>query len=269
MSTRAAKRAEYILQELSLHGRIDAEQLSQQLQVNSSTIRRDLERLEQRHLLRRVHGGALPIDAPAYSSYAYDLTFQENMRRQSEEKAQIARLALSMIEPGDTIALSPGTTTTHLAHAIRQAQLQPLTIVTNALNIAMELNGLKNVTLTMIGGLLLPDFFALVGPLAEQSLKQIYTSKAFIGVTGLSPEHGLTGPNQLEALTHRLTIEHAQRAIVLADHTKLGKVALHAIAPPGAVQVLITDRKAPPEMLAKFGELGLRICQPPEAGLCS
>src|SRR5438309_2212113 len=138
MSTHAAKRAEYILQELTLQGRVDAEQLSQRLQVNSSTIRRDLERLEQQKLLRRVHGGALPVDTLAYSSYAYDLTFQENLRLQSEEKAQIARIALSMIEPGDAIALSPGTTTTHLARAIRQSQIQPLTIVTNALNIAME-----------------------------------------------------------------------------------------------------------------------------------
>ena len=260
MSTNAAKRAEIILQELSLHGRIDAEQLSQQLQVNSSTIRRDLERLEQQNLLRRVHGGALPVDALAYSSYAHDLTFQENMRKQNEEKALIARAALSMIRPGDTIALSPGTTTTHLARAIRQAQLQPLTIVTNALNIAMELNGLKNITLTMIGGLLLPDFFALVGPLAEQSLKQMYIAKAFIGVTGLSPEHGLTGPNQLEALTHRLTIEHALHTIVLADHTKLGQVALHAIVPTSAVQTLVTDNQADPVLLAQFKEQGLEIC---------
>src|SRR5690349_23513174 len=103
----SAKRAEFILQELLLHGRVDAEQLSQQLQVNSSTIRRDLERLEQQNLLRRVHGGALPVDALAYSSYAYDLTFQENMRQHNEEKAQIARVALSMIQPGDAIALSP------------------------------------------------------------------------------------------------------------------------------------------------------------------
>lgn len=264
MSTNAAKRAEIILQELSLHGRVDAEQLSLRLQVNSSTIRRDLERLEQQNLLRRVHGGALPVDALTYSAYAYDLTFQKNMRLQSEEKAQIARVALGMIQPGDTIALSPGTTTTHLARAIRQSQIQPLTIVTNALNIAMELNGLKNITLTLIGGLLLPDFFALVGPLAEQSLKQIYSSKAFIGVTGLSPEHGLTGPNQLEALTHRLTIEHALRTIVLTDHTKLGKVVLHAIAPTSSIHTLVTGREAAPDILAKFKELGLEICQPAE-----
>ena len=262
MSTSVARRAEFILQELLLHGRVDAEQLSQHLQVNSSTIRRDLERLEQQNLLRRVHGGALPVDMLTYGAYADELTFQENMRQQNEEKAQIARAALRLIEPGDTIALSPGTTTTHLARAIRQAQLAPLTVVTNALNIAMELNGLKDITLTLVGGLLLPDFFALVGPLAEQSLNQMYIARAFIGVTGLSPDHGLTGPNQLEALTHRLTITRALRTIVLADSTKLGRVALHAIAPTSAIHTLITDRSAPDEMLARFREYGVEVCQP-------
>jgi DeoR/GlpR family transcriptional regulator of sugar metabolism len=257
----AAKRAEFILQELLLNGRVDAEQLSQQLDVNASTIRRDLERLERQNLLRRVHGGALPVDMLAYSAYAYGLTFQENMSKQVEEKTQMARTALSLIQPGDTIALSPGTTTTHLARAIRHAQIQPLTVVTNAVNIAMELNGLENISLTLTGGLLLPDFFALVGPLAEQSLNQMYVAKAFVGVTGLSPEHGLTGPNPLEALTHRLTIQRALRTIVLTDHTKLGRVALHAVVPTTAMHVLITDHEAPEDMLARFRDLGVEVYQ--------
>ena len=90
----------------------------------------------------------------------------------------------------------------------------------------------------------------------------MYISKAFLGVTGLSPQHGLTGPNQLEALTHRLTIQRALHTIVLADHTKLGRVALHAIAPATVMHTLVTDRAAPAEMLAQFRELGIEICQP-------
>jgi DeoR/GlpR family transcriptional regulator of sugar metabolism len=257
-----AKRAEFILQELLLHGRVDAEQLSQQLHVNASTIRRDLERLEQQNLLRRVHGGAVPVDMLAYSAYAYGLTFQENMNKQIEEKTQIALAALRLIHPGDTIALSPGTTTTHFARAIRHAQIQPLTVVTNAVNIAMELTGVQGITLTLTGGLLLPDFFALVGPLAEQSLSQMYVAKAFLGVTGVSSEYGLTGPNQLEALTHRLTMQRAQRTIVLVDHMKLGQVALHSISPITSMHTLITDRDASPAMLAELQELGIDICLP-------
>ncbi len=257
-----AKRAEIILQELLLNGRVDAEQLSQQLQVNSSTIRRDLERLEQQNLLRRVHGGALPVDLLAYSSYAYDLTFQENMNKQVEEKTQIALTALRLIQPGDTIALSPGTTTTHLARAIRHSQLQPLTVVTNAINIAMELTGMKGITLTLTGGLLLPDFFALVGPLTEQSLNQMYVAKAFVGITGLSLQHGLTGPNPLEAITHKLTIQRAQKTFVLADYTKLGRVALHAIAPIKSMHTLVTDHSAPEDFIKGLSALDIETRQP-------
>src|SRR5581483_10184879 len=124
----------------------------------------------------------------------------------------------------------------------------------------MELSGLKGITMTLTGGLLLPDFFALVGPLAEQSLSQMYVAKAFIGITGLSPEYGLTGPNQLEALTHKLTMQRAQRTIVLVDHTKLGRVALHTIAPITSMHTLITDHDAPSDMLSALKELGIDVC---------
>jgi DeoR/GlpR family transcriptional regulator of sugar metabolism len=248
----ATTRADFILQELRRNGRVDADELSKQLAVNSSTIRRDLEKLERQNLLRRIHGGAVPVDTLSYSAYAYDLTFQKNMGKQLDEKASIALAAVDLIQPGDAIALSPGTTTTHLARYIRHSQLQNLNVVTNAVNIAMELAGLPGISLTLIGGLLLPDFFALVGPSAEQSLSQIYVTKAFIGVTGLHPVHGLTGPNQLEAFTHRVMIQRAQQAIVLADHTKLERVALYAIAPITAIHTLITDRAASPANLSQL-----------------
>ncbi|HEX4208625.1 MAG TPA: DeoR/GlpR family DNA-binding transcription regulator [Ktedonobacteraceae bacterium] len=254
-----ARRTELILQELRQHGRVSAETLSKQLTVNSSTIRRDLEKLERQNLLRRIHGGAVPVDTLSYSAYQNDLTFQKNMVELLDEKTRIAQAALSLLQSGDTIALSPGTTTTILARGIRYAQLQNLTVVTNALNIAMELNGVPGINLTVAGGILLPDFFALVGPLAEQSLSQMYVSKAFIGVNGLHPEHGLTSPNQLEALTHRVTLQRAQCTIVLADHTKLGRVSLHSIAPISAMHTLITDTDAPCDLLADLKNQGIDV----------
>lgn len=253
------KRYGAILEELLRNGRVTVEDLSQQLAVNASTIRRDLERMERENLLRRVHGGAVPIDTHSYSTYAHDLTFQENMNKQVEEKTRIALAAARLIESGDTIALSPGTSTTYLARTLRQLQIPNLTIVTNAVNIAMELAGLPGSNLTLTGGILLPDFFALVGPLAEQSLNQVFVAKAFLGVTGVSPEYGLTGPNQLEALTHRVTLQRAQHTFVLADSTKLGRVAFHSIAPITAMQTLITDTNASPEFIAKLKTLGIEV----------
>ena len=252
-------RVEYIVQELHRHGRVDAEQLSQQLHVNSSTIRRDLEKMERQRLLRRIHGGAVLADTLSYSAYADDLTFQKNMGKHSEEKTRIALAALKLISSGDTIALSPGTTTTRLAQELRQSPVPNITVVTNAVNIAMELAGIPDMTVTLVGGLLLPDFYALVGPLAEQALRQMYVAKAFLGVTGVSLENGLTGPNQLEALTHRLTIERARRTIVLADSTKIGHVALHSIAPITTMHTLVTDRDAPDDIVNALHTLSINV----------
>lgn len=254
-----ARRAEYILQELVRHNKVAVDTLSRELAVNGSTIRRDLEKLERQNLLRRIHGGAVAAEALSYTAYAHDLTFQANMGRQNEEKTRIALAALRLVQAGDTIAISPGTTTTHLARAIRHAQVRSLTVVTNAANIAMELAGVRDLNLVMTGGLLLPDFFALAGPLAEQSLRDLYVATAFIGVTGLSSEHGLTGPNQLEALIYRVTIERARRVVLLADHTKLDAVALYRIAPVEAIHVLVTDAAAPAAALQPLRERGVEV----------
>ncbi len=253
------KRHDFILEELLRNGRVTIVELSRQLQVNRNTIQSDLEKLERRKLLHRVRGGALPMERPRYSIHAHGLTFQENMQKQIEEKARIALVAIRFIKPGDTIALSPGSTTTQLARNIRQLQIPNLTVVTNAVNIAMELTGLPGLSLTLTGGLLLSDFLALVGPLAEQSLNQMYVAKAFVGVTGLNAEHGLTSPNQFEALTLRIMLQRAQRTIVLADHTKLGRVTLHYIAPITAIHTLVTDHDAAPEVLPTLKELGIEV----------
>ena len=97
--------------------------------------------------------------------------------------------------------------------------------------------------------------------MAEQSLSQMYVAKAFVGVTGVSATHGLTGPNQLEAITHRVTIQRAQQVIVLADHTKLGKVALHAVVPITAIHTLITDNGAAPDALAAIRATKVHIIE--------
>lgn len=256
---KTAQRSEHIIQELLRTGTVSVDALAQQFAVDASTIRRDLEKLEQQQLLKRVHGGAVQVDPLTYSAYSEDLSFQSNMQKQVEAKTRIALAAARLIDAGDTIALSPGTTTTHLARAIRQLQIPRLTVVTNALNIAMELAGLRDLSLTLVGGIVLPDFFASVGPLAEQNLDELFTAKAFIGSHGITVEHGLTGPNQLEALTFRAMMRRARQTIVLADHTKLGHTALYRIAPITAMHTLITDSAAAPELVAPIVASGAQV----------
>jgi DeoR/GlpR family transcriptional regulator of sugar metabolism len=262
-SRKTAQRADFILQELLRTGSVSVEDLTQQLQVDASTIRRDLEKLKRQQLLKRVHGGAMPVDPLTYTAYSEGLTFQSNMQKQVEAKTRIALAAAQLIQPGESIAISPGTTTTHLARAIRQLQISNLTVVTNALNIAMELAGLRDISLTLVGGIMLPDFFATVGPLAEHNLNELYMNKAFIGSHGISVEHGLTGPNQLEALTYRAMMQRARQTIVLADHTKLGHVALYRIAPITAMHMLITDSAAPPAIVRELETVHVSVLLAP------
>src|SRR5690349_4733209 len=187
-----AFRADQIMRELLRSGQVMVDRLSEQFQVDSSTIRRDLEKLERQKLLKRVHGGAVLADAVAYTVYADDLTFQANSAKLVEEKNQIALAAAQLVQPGAAIALSPGSTTAQLARVLRHLQVGNLTVVTNALNIAIELAGLRGVNLIVTGGIALTDFYALVGPLAELGLSEMYVDLAFVGVTGISVEHGLT-----------------------------------------------------------------------------
>jgi len=259
ISRKTAQRSELIMQELLRAGSLSVEDLAQRLGVDASTIRRDLIRLEQRQLLKRVHGGAIPIDPFANSSRSEDLSFQRSMQQHIEEQTRIALAATRLIEPGDSIALSPGSATTYLARAIRHLPITRLTVVTNAMNIAMELSGVLNITLTVVGGIMLSDFFATVGPMAEHNLHELYTNKAFISAHGLSIEHGLTGPNQLEALTYRAMMQRARQTIVLADHSKLEHVAFYRIAPVTAMQTLITDSGTPPETVHTFEEHGVQV----------
>jgi DeoR/GlpR family transcriptional regulator of sugar metabolism len=254
-----ALRADQIMRELLRSGQVTVDRLSEQFQVDSSTIRRDLEKLERQKLLKRVHGGAVLLDALAHTAYADDLSFQSNSAKYVEEKNAIALAAAQLIEPGDAIALSPGTTTTQLARVLRHLQIPGLTVVTNAVNIGMELASLRGVNMILCGGIMLPDFYATVGPLAEQGLAELYVDKAFLGVTGIGAEHGLSGPNQLEAQTHRMTIARARQAIVLADHTKLARAALYRIAPLTSIHKLITDAGAAPEHLREIADAGVDV----------
>lgn len=261
ISRKAAQRHKIILQDLARHGSISVEDLAQRLNVDSSTIRRDLMQLEQRQQLKRVHGGAIPNDPISSASYTDDLSFQHSMQQHIDEQTRIALAATKLIEPGDSIALSPGSATTYLARALRHMSNTRLTIVTNALNIAMELTGLPHISLTLVGGMLWSDTFATVGPMAEHNLAELYTSKAFLSAPGLSAEHGLSGSNQLEALTYRAMIQRARQTIVLADHSKIGNVALHRIAPITSIHTLITDRNAPAAIINQLRQHNINIQQ--------
>lgn len=247
-----AVRRERLLDELLRHGTVGVSALSDDLQVSEATIRRDLEALEREGLLRRTHGGAILLDAATQ-----ELSVRQKATLLSEEKRRIGAAAAALLEDGDTIALSGGTTTLQVARSIRHGT--NLTVVTNAVNVVLELAKRPGITVVSTGGRLRPNTLELVGPLAEQTLREIFVDKAIIGVNGLTPEEGLTTHDELEAVISRIMIRAARRVIVVADHTKLRRVAFARMGEIDQAQTLITDAAADPEALAALRRAGVEV----------
>ena len=228
-------------------------ELSEELRVSDMTIRRDLEELSARRLLEKVHGGAVQVPKTAAEPH-----FAQKRTLNRPEKEAIAREALPLIEDGHTVAMGAGTTTWQIAAALRPGE-KDLTFVTNSTNIALTLqeNGWERIVLS--GGSFRTPSDALVGPYADRTLRTLNADILFLGVHGIHRDAGLTTPNTAEAETNRCLVEAARRLVVVADHTKLGVVALAKIVPLSKVEVFITDEGAPPETLREIELAGARV----------
>jgi DeoR family transcriptional regulator of aga operon len=177
--------------------------------------------------------------------------------RYQDEKLRIARAAVEHVVDGTAIGLTGGTTTTGVARAL--ADRPGLTVVTNALNIASELAVRPNLKLLVTGGVARSESYELVGPIAEQSLAGLNLDIVFLGVDGIAPEPGLTTHHEIEAHTNRALIERARRVVVVADSSKIGRVAFARICELDRVDELITDSAADPRALATIADAGVGV----------
>lgn len=246
------ERRQHILNRVQKEGRVLVGELSEDLQISQITIRKDLDYLQSKGLIQRSHGGALRVQ----SSALVDPTLQEKLRQHSEEKLQIAKRALTMIEEGQCIILDSGTTTTAIAQGLKR--FAELTVVTNAVNIAVELAG-TTLEVILAGGSLRRNSFSLVGPFAEDNLQEIHADILFLGVDGFDTEVGITTPNVLESRVNRAMINAAQKVVVVCDSSKFQRRSLSRIAPPAAVHVVITDRKLPQETADALRSQGIEV----------
>jgi DeoR family transcriptional regulator of aga operon len=249
-SEKQASRAAVILKELRQAGTASVEALSEKLDVSLATIRRDLEELEQSGLLRRTHGGAIPIEPLFYEAFRNDRSFQDQVESFADEKRRIAQAASELIAPGDTIALTAGTTTTEVVRSL--PSLGGITVVTNTVNVAMELSKRKDVHVFVTGGHLRGDWFSLVGSEAVSNMSRVFVDILFIGVNGINAQQGLTCINSDEVEINRSMVRQAKRKIAVADHSKLGVVTKWLICPTTDVELLITDKGATDKMIAPF-----------------
>ena len=245
----ASQRQARIVEEVRRVGGVRVSDLTDLLGVSDMTIRRDLEVLARSGVLHKVHGGAVL----AGSRRTEEPGFEVKSTLQQPAKDAIAARAAAMINPGTAIALSAGTTTWAMARHI--AGIPRLTVVTNSTTVADMLSHRQRSESTVIltGGVRTPSA-ALVGPVADQTIRGLHVDQLFLGVHGMHPEAGFTTPNLAEAQTNRALIGCAQQVIVLADATKWGTVGLADFGALSAADVLVTDAGLPTDALAYLGD---------------
>ena len=250
-------RHEYILQRLQETGTVVIDELCTTLEASIATIRRDLEDLEKRSLLRRTRGGAVRIGPLFYEPFRNDSSFQDKVSSFAEEKRRIALAAAKLVSTGQTIALTGGTTTTEVVRSLKV--LSGISIITNTVNVAMELSNRKDIEVIVTGGHLRGTWFTLVGPLATAAAEMLFSDIMFIGVDGIDAKKGLTCTHPSEAEVLRKLVHHAKMKVVVADHSKLGSVSKYLLCPTKGIDKLITDTGASASAIAPFERLGIDV----------
>jgi DeoR family transcriptional regulator of aga operon len=225
--------------------RVTVEELVERFAVSAVTIRGDLDALSEAGVLVRSHGGALRRDDALGD---IPIPVKETLRH--PEKVRIAQAAVRLIQDGDTILLDSGTTTAEIARQIKFHRFDALTVITNALNVAMELATVPAMRVILVGGVLRHMSFSLSGPQAEQTLRGLHADRLFLGVDGLDPEIGLTTPDVLEAQLNTMMIRVAREVVVVADSSKFARRNLSVIAKIDAVHKIITDDGVDPAVVS-------------------
>lgn len=251
-SLMAEERRQRILALLQSEGRVIVGSLSKIFGVSQITIRKDLDSLQERGLVQRSHGGALP---PA-SSALFDPSLQEKQQQHAPEKQRIAAAAVKLVRDGCCVMLDSGTTTAAIAQCLKK--FSALTIITNAINIASEFSA-TNFEVILTGGSLRKNSFSMVGPIAEDVLKEMHADILFLGVDGFDLEAGLTTPNVLEARVNRVMVASARKVVAVCDSTKFSRRSLSRIVPVSALHHIITDRNLPDSIAEALRNLNIEV----------
>lgn len=228
-----AERMNSVLEQVAERGSVDVPKLAAALGVSGATIRRDLRALHDQGLLVRTHGGAIANDV------GLELPIRYKEARRHPQKRRIGVAAAKLVEAGAVVGMTGGTTVTEVARAL--ANRQDITVVTNALNVAAELVPRTNIRLFVVGGKARHASYELVGPRAEAMVADYHFDVAFFGVDGLTEQEGCTTHDEMEAHTDLAFLRRAQRRVVVADSSKVGKVKFAKICDLSEVTDLVTD----------------------------
>ncbi|MFF3438847.1 DeoR/GlpR family DNA-binding transcription regulator [Streptosporangium sp. NPDC002721] len=249
------KRRSKLLHYVRDNGSVSVDDLAELLSVSVSTVRRDLDEMDERGLLRRVHGGAIAVGAESA-----EISIMERAVRHLEEKHRIAQEAVGLVEPGSTILLTGGSTTAQMVPYL--ASVPDITVVTNSIAIAHGIGTTtEDVQVLVLGGLLRNVELSLLGHLTTQALADIHIDRAFFSAYGLDPEYGMLGAHLAEAETDRNMIAAARHLVVLADHSKFDQRSAVRIAPVSRIGTVVTDAHAPAEAVAALRARDIVVIQ--------
>jgi DeoR family transcriptional regulator of aga operon len=253
----AELRRERMLAMVLEHEYIRVADLGAAFGISEVTVRADLELLEDRNAIRRIRGGAVP----AARGLVPEPSFEESLTASAIEKTLIGEQAAAMVTDGESVVLDVGTTTTFIARAlVARENLHDVVVITNGLNIALELEGaIPRITVVLTGGTLRRLQHSLVEPLAHLILDRVNADTVFLGCNGINAAAGITNINLPEAAMKQRMLAAAGRRIAVADGSKVGQVHLAYVGPIDSVDLLITGRSADQKALAALRDGGLDV----------
>jgi DeoR family transcriptional regulator of aga operon len=252
VSAKRSDRMRSVLSALHEQNTVSLATLAEDLGVSAATLRRDLADLDEQGLLVRTHGGARALD----SRSEIPVRLRDTQFR--DAKQRIARRAVEMIPSGPyAVAISGGTTSAEVARAL--GNRAELTIVTNSLTIALECAARPQLKVIITGGVVRLSSFEAVGSLSENTFKAINVGTAILGTDGITAHGGVTTHDDTEARTNNAMVASAQRVIVVADGSKVGRVTLAKMAELSQISDLITDSNADPVELERIADAGVRV----------
>ena len=245
------ERHSIILELLREFGKVDVADLSSKLKVSAVTIRKDLDLLEEKKLLYRTHGGAILADP-----YIATRKVSEKEKLRPEVKRRIGLKAVELLSPQDALISASGTTVQAFARCIENMKL---TVITSAMNVAMELLDKPDIEIIQLGGIIRHSSASAVSEYAIRMLDNFSCSKLFLGVDGIDPEYGLSTTHIQEACLNQAMIAAATKTIVLADSSKFGRRGFSKICNMSDIDWVITDSGISPKMLEAIEEQGVKV----------
>lgn len=248
----STERHQQIIDLLEKNGSVTVTELVNRFGTSEMTIRRDLDILEKRFMLRRVHGGAVSARGSSYEP-----PYGSRMMENSEIKQQIGKAAAALIKNGDSISLDTGTTTYEVARHI--SEKQDLTVITHSYPItSLLMENLRN-RLICTGGIVRAGELSMVGDLAIRAYQEYFVDKLFLGVGGIDTKIGLTEFNLEDTLVKRAMVQNAKEVIVVADSSKFNQVAFTLVAPVRVVRKIVTDSSLDPTIVSQLEKEGIEV----------